>query len=131
MDNGTNFTANTIPNLNKLMSIRAVLSAPCHPETNSTVERVNGTLVKILRKLVNEQSSRWSHMISSVNFAYNISVHSSTGHSPYEPIFGRKPALPPVLYQLLTEASTNNYTDYLSRLTDKIIKLQIEAFEKQ
>ena len=70
-------------------------------------------------------------MISSVNFAYSISVHSSTGNSPFELIFEKNPALPPVLYQLLTEASTNNYTDCLSRLTEKIIKLQIEAFEKQ
>ena len=111
-----NFTTNLITNLNKLMSIRGVLSTPYHPETNGTVEQVNGTLVKILRKLVNEQSSRWSHMISSVNFAYNISVHSSTGHSPFELIFGRKPALPPSICQLLTEAPANNHSDYFINL---------------
>ena len=41
--NGTNFTANVIPNLNKLMSIRNLMSTPYHPETNGTVESVNRT----------------------------------------------------------------------------------------
>lgn len=70
-------------------------------------------------------------MVSSVSFSTTFHCILAQGIVLYELIFIRKPALHSVLYQFHTEASANNYTDYLSSLTYNIIKLQIEAFEEQ
>ena len=68
-DNSTNFTSSFIPKLNELMGIQGVLSTPYHTETNGTVERVNGSLVIILRKPAFNNQANWSILIPSVMLA--------------------------------------------------------------
>ena len=60
-DNATNFTGRYLPKLNYLMEIRGVLTTPYHPESNGTVERVNATMERILRKLVVDKPSSWNN----------------------------------------------------------------------
>ena len=45
------------------MGIRGVLTTPYHPESNGTVERVNATLERILRKLVVDKPSDWNDQL--------------------------------------------------------------------
>ena len=127
-DNGTSFTAKVIPRLNELMGVRGVLSTPYHPETNGMVERVNGTLVSILRKIAAAKPSSWSAVLPAAVFAYNIAQHSATGASPFQLLFGRHPALPPILYSVSKPVPEATYEQYLSTLTDTLIRLQAAAF---
>lgn len=127
-DNGTNFTSHVIPRLNELMGVRGVLTTPYHPEANGMVERVNGTLVGILRKLAAGRPGEWSTFLPSAIFAYNIAHHSATGRSPFMLLYGRQPALPPVLYSCVGENKDSDVTSYLNNLTNTLIKLQSEAY---
>lgn len=68
-------------------------------------------------------------LISSAVLAYNISYHSTTKYSPFELLYGRKPALPPLLYDILDQNLDSQNTDsYLKELTTTIIALQSKAF---
>ena len=64
-DNATNFTSFVLPRLNKLMTIRGVLSTPYHPESNGMVEQVNSTFERILRKITTKHPSKWATFFSS------------------------------------------------------------------
>ena len=127
-DNGTNFTSHVIPKLNELMGVRGVLSTPYHPETNGAVERVNGTLVLILRKLAHNRPAEWNTFLPSAMFAYNIAFHSSTGKSPFLLMYGRQPAIPPVLYSCISQGEPQSPNTYLERLIKTLIGLQSQAY---
>lgn len=53
-DNGSNFASEMVTSLNESMGIRDTKSALYHPETNRSVERVNGTLKSILSKAMQQ-----------------------------------------------------------------------------
>ena len=110
------------------MHICGVFTAPYHPSANGTVERVNQTLANILRKISNTHVSKWPLFLPVSIFAYNISMHLSTGYSLFEMLYGRKPALPPVLYSLVSNQKAVSPGLYLSRLTSALIKLHTNTF---
>ena len=52
------------------------------------------TLKQMLRTLSDKYKSSWKNHLSNVIYVYNFTGHSSTGHSLYYLMFGRKPRLP-------------------------------------
>jgi hypothetical protein len=43
---------------------------------------------------VNEDKDNWDDQLQQLAFAYNTSIHATTGYTPYELVYGRKPKLP-------------------------------------
>ena len=72
------------------MGIQGVLSTPCYPKTNGTMEHNKGSLVVILRKLAFNFHANQSTLIPFVLLAYNISLHSTTCFKSFELFYGRK-----------------------------------------
>ena len=52
-------------------------------------ERQNRTLQSILASCVSQHKDDWDLWVDLAIYAYNTSVHESTGFSPYELVFGR------------------------------------------
>ena len=110
------------------MGIRGVFSKPCHPESNGQVKRVNSTLERILRKLVIDNPSSWSIHLHLVVFAYNIGFHSSTKHSPFQMLYGRHLAKPPLLYSMVKDTESLNLYEYIKQLVKSLIAIQSDAY---
>ena len=88
-DQGPNFEANLLKELCKFLKIEKLRTTAYHPQCNGEVERQNRTLKSILAKYVNSNHTDWDLYLNSTLFANNTAVHSSTGKSPYEILFGR------------------------------------------
>ena len=89
-DNGTQFVAELISELLKLLGIDCQLTLAYHPEANGIVERANGEVMKHLRALANEfvVKDDWATFLPLVQRIVNASPHSSTGIAPARLLFG-------------------------------------------
>ena len=92
-DNGGNFTAQLMKKVMETLGIHQIVTSPYHPEANGMVERLNGTLKKTLKK-AGTKANQWDKWLPFVLYAIRIVPHTSTGHSPFELLFGRLPETP-------------------------------------
>jgi hypothetical protein len=88
-DRGTVFTAHFWSSICHHAKIKRRLSTAFHPQTDGQTERQNQTLEQYLRSYVNYRQDDWAHWLPVAEFAYNNSVHSATGFSPYYALTGR------------------------------------------
>ena len=88
-DRGTQFTSDMMREVGRLLSVRQLVTTPYHPACNGLVERFNGTLKKMLRKMCADQPNDWDRYIDPLLFAYREAPQASLGFSPFELLYGR------------------------------------------
>jgi hypothetical protein len=62
-----------------------------HPQTDGQSERVNQCLEMYLRCMAQDAPEQWKKWLSTAEFWYNTSVHSSIGCSPFKALYGHEP----------------------------------------
>lgn len=124
-DQGTNFCSDLFKQLEKLFSIKHVFASPYHPQTCGALERSHSTLKEYLRSYIGENQHTWDLYIPSAMIAYNSNIHSTTGYSSLELLFGFKPYLPSSIDTL----ESNTYTDYIRALNHRLYYSRQKALE--
>ncbi|XP_071949807.1 uncharacterized protein [Antedon mediterranea] len=88
-DQGSQFTSEVMKQVCKLLSIKQMMTSPYHPACNGLVERFNGTLKQMLKRMCAERPSDWDRYIDPLLFAIRESPQESLGFSPFELLYGR------------------------------------------
>ncbi|XP_059177648.1 uncharacterized protein K02A2.6-like [Physella acuta] len=110
-DNGPQFNSELYTQVNKFFGIKGIKTTPYHPNSNGMVERFNGSLKHMLRKLAANEPDDWDRFLGAALFAYREAPNESTRFSPYEIVFGRKMRGPmSILKHLFTDEGTNQDT---------------------
>ena len=82
-DQGRNFQAEVVREICKLFNINQSRTSPYHPEGNGQCERMNRSIINLLRVLCTEEKSKWPIHLPKMIHAYNIMPHATTGFSPF------------------------------------------------
>ena len=92
-DCGLEFNNEKTKELSRRLNFTWEFSSPRHHETVGAVERVNQTLMNILKKLTNFGTEPWENKLQQAVYAYNISFHRAINTSPYILKLGKVPLI--------------------------------------
>ncbi|XP_068249256.1 uncharacterized protein [Palaemon carinicauda] len=133
-DRGTNFTSTLFQSALHQFNIFNVLSSAYHPQSNGALERVHQTLKNLLRRYGMETEKEWDEDIDLLLYILRSVPNESTGVSPFEMMFGRRPRsnLSMIKEQILKgsrKESQVSLPQYLKSLEEKL--LHIHAFARK
>lgn len=105
------------------------MSSGFHPQTDGQTERLNRTLEEMLRGFCGapERQRYWEQYLPMLQFAYNSTPHTATGHSPFYLNYGRNPRAPvDCLSGVPVESS-----DYFDSMHAALVDAQCRLFTAQ
>lgn len=117
-DRGSQFTSAMMKDVYKLLSVHSLTTTPYHAQCNGLVERFNGTLKQMLRRLCREQPKEWDRFIPACLFAYREVPQESLKFSPFELLYGRTVRGP---MQILRQLWSKEETDAELRTTAEYV----------
>ncbi|MCO5594306.1 hypothetical protein L7F22_048335 [Adiantum nelumboides] len=90
-DRDPRMTSNFWKGLFENLGTRLNFSSAYHPQTDGQSEIANLTILDLLKSYVTkvDQRSQWDKYLPLVEYAYNNTVHTSTGKAPFDVIEGR------------------------------------------
>ena len=78
----------------KLYKIKLLNSSPYYAQANGQAESSNKTLIKFIKKKIEEDPRRWHKVLSEALWAHRISRHGATKVTPFELVYGQEAMLP-------------------------------------
>ncbi|XP_078581557.1 uncharacterized protein LOC144864980 [Branchiostoma floridae x Branchiostoma japonicum] len=125
-DQGTNFMSKLLTELYDALKIRGIRTSPYHPQTDGLVERFNGTLKSMLKKVSKEDPRDWDSLLPYLLFAYREVPQESTGFSPFELLYGHPVRGPLKVVRECWEAndkSSESVVSYVLRVRERLASM--------
>ena len=83
-DCGSQFTAEVMKEVSRLLSLQQLTTTPYHPMCNGLVERFHATMKQMLRRMCAERLKDWDKYLPASLFAIREVPQESLGFSPFE-----------------------------------------------
>lgn len=117
-DQGSQFESLKFKQFLNTYGIRRLRTTPYHPQSD-LVERVNRTLLNMIRSFVDDEKKNWDADLQKLVFAYVTSYHEGIGTSPFEMLRGERAQLPiDVMYSDLKPPVALHRTVLFQKIAD-------------
>jgi len=101
-----------------LSGTRLRMSTAYHPQSDGQTEIVNKVLQQYLRCFVHNKPHQWRQLLHWAEWHYNTSIHTATGISPFQVVYGRPP---PTLATYITGTSALQAVDTVLAYREDIL----------
>ncbi|MCO5566994.1 hypothetical protein L7F22_020677 [Adiantum nelumboides] len=94
-DNGPGFRRGLLTEVCEELKISHRHSTPYYPQSNGLVEKANGIIAGIIRKMVESKPKRWDNFLDGAIWAYRTTYRDATQFTPFHLVYGQE-ALQPI-----------------------------------
>ena len=120
-DQGRSFESKLFSELTKLAGIRRTRTTPFHHRSDGQTERMNRTILGMLRATAYDNPGDWPNKLPAIMAAYRMTPHSTTGVTPNYAMLAREVCLPFSLIAAPPE-ETQNLIPYNVHFRDNMRK---------
>ena len=94
-DQGREFVNNLFKEFNAKFGIKAVNTSPYHPQSNSSAESYNRSIIKYMRAMLkDDETNEWHKKLKEMSLAYNTHLHQTIKTTPFALTFTFPAKLP-------------------------------------
>ena len=119
-DQGKNFESKLFQELCDLSGVQKSHTTAFHPQCDGQVERLNRTLLQMLRTTVQDNPHSWPQRLETLMAAYRMTVHKVTGVTPNMAMLGREVLFPATLIARPPEEASRTAVPFVSNLRDTL-----------
>jgi transcription antitermination factor NusG len=128
-DRDARFLSSFWTHLFRLLDVKLMKSSAYHPQTDGQTERMNKTLIQMLRSCIQQYKEQWDVLLPMMQFAYNNSMQDSTGYKPFFLVYGRIPHIPYILHTIV-KRKIDSRNDYVKKFVEEIKEVITHAADK-
>ncbi|MCO5606291.1 hypothetical protein L7F22_060478 [Adiantum nelumboides] len=104
-DNGSRFRKGLLIEVCEELNIQHRHSTPYHPQLNGLVEKTNGIIGRIIKKMVQSKPKLWDIFLDGALWAYRTTYSDATQFTPFHLVYGQE-AFQPIELQIPTIKQT-------------------------
>ena len=119
-DQGRNFESKLFQEFCALTGVRKSRTSSFHAQCDGQCERLNRSLLQMLRTTADENPASWPQRLPTVMAAYRMTVHKTTGITPNMAMLGREVLLPATLIARPPLEPTKVTVPFVSDLRDTL-----------
>ncbi|MCO5614183.1 hypothetical protein L7F22_068464 [Adiantum nelumboides] len=124
-DNGPGFRKGLLTEVCEELHILHRHSTPYYPQSNGLVEKANGIIAEIIRKMVKNRTKLWDDFLDGALWAYRTTYKEATEFTPFHLVYGQE-ALQPIelniptmrLHGKVAQRKEEEWTDRLLTLAE-------------
>ncbi|MCO5559769.1 hypothetical protein L7F22_013372 [Adiantum nelumboides] len=123
-DNGPGFRRGLLTEVCEELKVSHRHSTPYYPQSNGLVEKANGIITGIIRKMVESKPKRWDNFLDGAIWAYKTTYRDATQFTPFHLVYGQE-ALQPIelnipIIKLTGRQEQNNDEAWIDRLLNLV-----------
>jgi hypothetical protein len=135
-DGGSVFISEEFRKFTTDVGIKLIRSSPFYAQANGQAEASNQSLIKLIKRKIDEHPRRWHDVSSKALSAHRISCHGATKTLPYHLVYGQEAILPWEIMassrrvEFQNDLTAEEYNSLMNDNIEDLTELRLWSLEK-
>jgi hypothetical protein len=135
-DGGSVFISEEFNKFAADVGIKLIRSSPYYAQANGQAKASNQSLIKLIKRKIDEHPRRWHEVLSEALWAHRISCHGAIKTLPYHLVYGQEAVLPWEItansrrVEFQNDLTTEEYATLMNGNIEDLMELRLWSLEK-